>query len=270
MAQIYHETHGQLPYGFVGTPNPSPSGSLSPADRRWPWIARLFPNLELLTLYEKIDWSQSPGSALSVIDPKLFASYGSLQCPSDSTVQIAWNENNVLGSSWTPQEGMSRASYAGNFGQGDPDVPNSGGMEASGHINGVFARNFGASYDKLGDGTSNTLLASELIPGDTVCTRGVWWVEEGPFFVQEHTPNDPTPDIMRSGRCGTSQPNAPCVNGVPFGMYYRNVQIARSAHPGGVNITMCDGSISFASDNIDLTVWRAMGTPNGGEIFERP
>ena len=267
-AQIYHDTYGQLPYGHVGDPNPSTN--VSTADKRWSWIPRLFPNLELLPLYERIDFTQTPASTFARLEAGVFVSYSSIQCPSDATVQIKWNENNVLGVGWTPETGMSRVSYVGNFGQGDPDVSGSAGMEAVGHINGVFARNFGASYDKIGDGTSNTLLASELIPGDAACTRGLWWAEEGSFFLQEYTPNDPTPDLMRSSRCGNPPANAPCVNGLPFGMYFRNVQIARSAHPGGVNITMCDGSVNFASDNIDLAVWRAMGTPNGGEVFERP
>ena len=266
-AQIYHDTHGQLPYGHVG--NPNRSSSQVDTDRRWPWITRLFPNLELLALYERINWDTNPSYLFAATDSELMTSpYPSLQCPSDSTALVPWNENDVLGRGDTVTG--SRVSYAGNFGHSDPNVANSAGMESPGHIDGVFARNFGASYDRIGDGTSNTLLASELIPGHTICTRGIWWVEEGVFFLQEYTPNDSTPDIMRSGRCGDPPANAPCANGLPTSMYYRNVQIARSNHPGGVNITMCDGSVNFASDDIDLTVWRAMGTPNGGEAFENP
>jgi prepilin-type processing-associated H-X9-DG protein len=41
---------------------------------------------------------------------------------------------------------------------------------------------------------------------------------------------------------------------------------ARSLHPGGVNVTMGDGAVRFVSEAIDRTVWRAVGTINGGEV----
>jgi prepilin-type N-terminal cleavage/methylation domain-containing protein/prepilin-type processing-associated H-X9-DG protein len=40
---------------------------------------------------------------------------------------------------------------------------------------------------------------------------------------------------------------------------------ARSGHPGGVNVVFGDGSARFIGDSIDLKVWRALGTRNGGE-----
>ena len=42
---------------------------------------------------------------------------------------------------------------------------------------------------------------------------------------------------------------------------------ARSWHPGGVVTSFGDGSIRFISSSTDLTVWRAMGTRDGGEAF---
>ena len=38
---------------------------------------------------------------------------------------------------------------------------------------------------------------------------------------------------------------------------------ARSRHPGGVNVAMGDGSVQFASANIDIFVWRASSTMRG-------
>jgi prepilin-type processing-associated H-X9-DG protein len=35
---------------------------------------------------------------------------------------------------------------------------------------------------------------------------------------------------------------------------------ASSQHPGGVNVAMCDGSVQWANDQIDLDLWRAMAT----------
>ena len=39
----------------------------------------------------------------------------------------------------------------------------------------------------------------------------------------------------------------------------------RSNHPGGVNVLFCDGSVRFALDAIDVTVWRGAATRAGGE-----
>jgi prepilin-type N-terminal cleavage/methylation domain-containing protein/prepilin-type processing-associated H-X9-DG protein len=41
--------------------------------------------------------------------------------------------------------------------------------------------------------------------------------------------------------------------------------ISRSFHPGGVNAALMDGSVRFVTSTIDLAVWRALGTRNGGE-----
>jgi prepilin-type N-terminal cleavage/methylation domain-containing protein/prepilin-type processing-associated H-X9-DG protein len=41
---------------------------------------------------------------------------------------------------------------------------------------------------------------------------------------------------------------------------------ARSAHSGGVNVALCDGSVQFIRDSIDIRAWRAMGTRGGGEV----
>ncbi len=43
---------------------------------------------------------------------------------------------------------------------------------------------------------------------------------------------------------------------------------ARSKHTGGVNASMGDGSVRFVSNSIDVATWRAMGTRDGGEVFQ--
>jgi prepilin-type N-terminal cleavage/methylation domain-containing protein/prepilin-type processing-associated H-X9-DG protein len=41
---------------------------------------------------------------------------------------------------------------------------------------------------------------------------------------------------------------------------------ASSNHTGGVNAVMCDGSVRFVRDSVDLAVWRAAFTRAGGEV----
>ena len=42
--------------------------------------------------------------------------------------------------------------------------------------------------------------------------------------------------------------------------------IARSYHVGIVNVTMMDGSVRSVSENINLLIWRSLGTRAGGEV----
>ncbi len=41
---------------------------------------------------------------------------------------------------------------------------------------------------------------------------------------------------------------------------------ARSSHTGGVNASRGDGSVAFVSQSVDVLIWRALGTRNGGEV----
>jgi prepilin-type processing-associated H-X9-DG protein len=45
-----------------------------------------------------------------------------------------------------------------------------------------------------------------------------------------------------------------------------NVIIARSRHPGGVNASLCDGSVRFIKNAIVLTTWQALSSSHGGEV----
>jgi prepilin-type N-terminal cleavage/methylation domain-containing protein/prepilin-type processing-associated H-X9-DG protein len=42
---------------------------------------------------------------------------------------------------------------------------------------------------------------------------------------------------------------------------------ASSAHPGGVNCAMGDGSVRFIKNSIGLNIWWALGTKSGGEVI---
>ena len=44
---------------------------------------------------------------------------------------------------------------------------------------------------------------------------------------------------------------------------------ASSLHPAGVNLLLADGTVRWISDNIDIAIWRAMGTRDGREKVDR-
>jgi prepilin-type N-terminal cleavage/methylation domain-containing protein/prepilin-type processing-associated H-X9-DG protein len=48
---------------------------------------------------------------------------------------------------------------------------------------------------------------------------------------------------------------------------YQGHMAARSYHVGGVNVLLGDGSVRFASDNVDGNIWRAVGTTSNGEVL---
>jgi hypothetical protein len=61
--------------------------------------------------------------------------------------------------------------------------------------------------------------------------------------------------------------------GIPFPGTMTNMAMqvsASSRHPGGVHVLCGDGSVHFASNSVDLGVWRGLGTRNGKEVFSAP
>jgi prepilin-type N-terminal cleavage/methylation domain-containing protein/prepilin-type processing-associated H-X9-DG protein len=120
------------------------------------------------------------------------------------------------------------------------------------------------AIQQIADGTSNTLLMSEIIVtrGDSdQNSHGDFQNDDssqpGWEFMTFTTPNSPTPDQIF---CSTNNdPRAPCVASTPL------FQAARSRHTNGVNVLFCDGSVHFITNGIDLFTWQALGSTNGGE-----
>jgi prepilin-type N-terminal cleavage/methylation domain-containing protein len=42
---------------------------------------------------------------------------------------------------------------------------------------------------------------------------------------------------------------------------------ARSRHVGGVHVCLCDGSVRFVSENVDILIWQAVASRQGSEIL---
>ena len=133
-------------------------------------------------------------------------------------------------------------------------------------VDGVFGVNRGARIGDIIDGTSNTLLLSEIIPGHNCTIRGALIYDEGPVFMTDYSPNDLTPDIVRwcDEKDSAADARAPC-SGVLGTNYDMVLHTSRSMHAGGVQSGLCDGSVRFVPETIALDVWWALGTPDGGE-----
>ena len=91
--------------------------------------------------------------------------------------------------------------------------------------------------------------------------RGDVQNDDGVFkFMTILTPNSSAPDYV-DWEIPNSDPLMPAVANTP------QYSAARSRHTGGVNASMCDGSVRFVSNTVDLVTWAAMGTMNGGEVI---
>jgi prepilin-type processing-associated H-X9-DG protein len=128
-----------------------------------------------------------------------------------------------------------------------------------------------ASVQQISDGSSNTLMASELIQGQGGTSapdlRGFIWWGSGSGFTTFNLPNSNAPDVMTGGACNVPATwNIPCVT---FNSQdYPKMSSARSRHAGGgVNAVFCDGHVQWVSNNISLPVWQALGTTQGGEVI---
>jgi prepilin-type N-terminal cleavage/methylation domain-containing protein/prepilin-type processing-associated H-X9-DG protein len=125
-------------------------------------------------------------------------------------------------------------------------------------------------FDDITDGLTHTLMLSETIQGrdgppGQHDLRGLIWWGDGTGFFTFWTPNSPEPDVLHAASyCYPDDPaNPPCL--APQTAARPLTMSARSRHPHGVNVAMCDGSVHFVSDDVCPAVWRAQGTSRGGE-----
>jgi prepilin-type N-terminal cleavage/methylation domain-containing protein/prepilin-type processing-associated H-X9-DG protein len=162
---------------------------------------------------------------------------------------------------------------------------------------GVFEPNAKIGMRHIIDGTSKTLAFSEgkafqpilnpggagtaIIPTDpaTVAALGgelqeedghSGWVEgrsDEDGFTATFTPN--TVVTYSNGSTNYDIDYTSAEEGDPAQITYSAIT-ARSYHSGGVNVAMVDGSVHLTPNDVDLTVWRAMATRNGGEVVTIP
>jgi prepilin-type processing-associated H-X9-DG protein len=87
------------------------------------------------------------------------------------------------------------------------------------------------------------------------------------------TPNSSSPDQCRACKDSTENPANNDYRKTPCAQVGGNTEYqiaARSYHPGGVNVSMCDGSVRFVGDNIAQNVWQAALSGRGGEALQLP
>lgn len=116
------------------------------------------------------------------------------------------------------------------------------------------------------DGTSNTMMASEVCQGQGGSDyRGFSWWGGGAGYTAYSLPNSSDPDVLTGAGCHSTPPNHPCTTTSTASR--PRMQVARSRHTNGVNVAMCDGSVRFVPNSISLLTWWAVSTSQGGEVI---
>jgi prepilin-type N-terminal cleavage/methylation domain-containing protein/prepilin-type processing-associated H-X9-DG protein len=160
-----------------------------------------------------------------------------------------------------PAAWMTNRSMISRYGQNHPDHDKDG----------RYGPDAGQPQASLGqmssaDGSSNTLMLSEVIQGQSNDLRGFSWWGGASGFTTWFPPNANAPDVLMGGICNVRATyNIPCVttsqNDRP------RMMVARSHHAGGgVNAVFCDGAVTFIRQGININVWRALSSSRGGEV----
>ena len=244
----------------------------------WSAHARLLAYLEQGNVQNLIDWNQGWNTQPSVPAQKIAV----FLCPSE----VNPNANVSAGITFYPTNyGVNAGTWLVFNPLGNPQS------------DGVFFANCRISFDSLRDGASNTLAMSEVksfqprladannpsapgapppaAPGAIAALGGIFeltghteWAEgetSETGFTTTFAPNTLVPyatggknyDVdftsMREGE-GPS----------PTAITYAAIT-SRSYHAGIVHVLLLDGSVRPVMSSIDLAVWRALGTRDGGE-----
>lgn len=149
---------------------------------------------------------------------------------------------------------------------GDASPPNYNGTVQPGSSNAADGKaGRPRKIAEIVDGTSNTMMAAEIIQGQgNADYRGFSWWGGGAGFTAYSLPNSSDPDVMTGAGCTPGvEGNAPCTT--TSTATRPRMQVARSRHSGGLNVALCDGTVRFVANSINLATWRAMSTSAGSE-----
>jgi prepilin-type N-terminal cleavage/methylation domain-containing protein/prepilin-type processing-associated H-X9-DG protein len=228
-------------------------------DANWGWSARLLPQLEMQTLYEKllVDVYPLNDMRLGTTNP-LYDSFrtaaqqpvSTFLCPSG----VAQDEGAKTRDKWfepkTYDAAFAVSNYAACFGPGTTNIGwawNWSMMNDNQKAAANAARKRqpmppvrGHPAGAITDGLSNTFMAGEVFPRYSPTTGNKYWsakwigVEKAPGNGGHGTGAARTVGVPMNALPGSNMP-------ISFG----------SAHPGGAGFVYCDGSTKFLDDTVE-------------------
>ena len=273
----YQDTIGELPPAIQLRPNVSRT-SIGGRNFGPNWVVHILPYIEQDNLYNQVQqhitsYMQNGNFAWAAVRG---AKIKTLRCPSDT----GW-DNLYPGAGG----GWARGNYACNAGgihgpyvgyattEGGASPMNEwgwGGLPTTLRGGGVMCINWGAAIHRIPDGSSNTVMLSEVRNGSHLSlqdSRGVWAIGmpgasviAGQFSWDDNTPN-------------TTEDNADdcegCINDPKGGMGawpgcpFQQAN-ARSRHTGGVQVAFADGRIQFVRNSVTHAIWWYMNASDDG------
>lgn len=235
----------------------------------WSWIARTLPYLEQKPLY---DLAQIAGNLSPLTDPAVDTVNGPgirqaigtelkiILCPSDGRAQGAKTDRPHFTSipvALTSYKGVAGSNWAwGNWVVVDPrPIYGSDGLSSGNGL--MFAEDVKVktTFALVTDGTSNTFMIGEDLPESNLhCSWPYSHHATGTCAIPLNT--------------GLPRPTTTPIDTTPAN--WQNVYSFRSRHPGGGQFSMVDGSVTFISQTVDLAIYRALATIDGGEVAGVP
>ncbi len=136
--------------------------------------------------------------------------------------------------------------------------------------NGAFLSVRGRKLNEFIDGTSHTIITSEVIAGRSdvwpqTDYRGMWSRPNMgcSSYTHRYGPNTTIGDHVDPPYLCFESSLMPCNTSHPTVAH--SPESARSQHPGGVKAVSCDGHVDFYNNDIDLNVWKALVTIAGND-----
>ena len=253
----------------------------------WSAQALLLPHMEQVRLASEIDFRRSYAEATDVVTADgISTKFSAMRVPNFICPSERRDEVRISGG--VPK--YYPLNYAMNFGVWfvyDPETGQGG--------SGMFFPGSRLGAGSVRDGMSYTICAAEVkawnpyyrnaaLSGDQVipdaeqiCGLG------GTFKANSGHTEWVDGRVHQTGFTTTFTPNTQVlceVDGTTYDVDWTNQQegksntvrtyaavTARSYHGGGVNVAMMDGSVRWFNDNVNLGVWRAYSTRDGGEII---
>lgn len=224
------------------------------------WYTQIGVQIEQQGWYDSINFQRSFSDAVN--DAPRRVKIPLYACPDDGLKENEWPSV-----TWA----RVRGNYAVNAGNTNYGQAARAGVP---FLGAPFGPRRGPGLATISDGLSNTLMVAEIITTGT----SIWWggpISDfstslgGQTFNGWLPPNSPVPDDS-TRLC----PRPEEFNGIPgctliSGDMKQGQFAARSKHSGGVTVALCDGSVRFVADTVDLLgVWRPLTSARGGRAGE--
>jgi len=264
----YHAACGSLPHGNINRTAGNCPGMEEPtvsySTRFGNWLIAILPYMEQGALFDRYSLGDLNESAENqAVRETSVAAY---LCPSDSAPRRAavpaTGPAAAAGAKYMP--GSYRA-VSGRSDDGmnylDSEMMYDFETKSRGpiHIVGVWGYDT-ESIAGIRDGTSNTLMVGESTTRTSTGYRTFWAYSFAYYTMSGATAQSRTllGDFDRCVEIGGAGGDIPCKRG--WG----------GLHPSGMNFALCDGSVRFLADSIDMELLTGMATIAGGELANPP